>query len=177
MLDYWFRSPPGFIYSLGVDPQKMPTESELTNTLKKKFLENQDLKVSKLNALAICYQDRAIGVHTLNPLIEGDYGIFHAHIWPPEMRRRGIGMISYPLACNIFIGRFNLKRILFKTPVQNTGSIRVKEKLGIRLIGEELIDYNIIRAGTPAKVFELLKAEAAALRALGFSQPVTAEKK
>jgi hypothetical protein len=56
--------------------------------------------------------------------------------------------------------RFDLRRILFKTPVQNVGAIRVKEKLGIRCIGEEVVDFGIIRAGTLAKVFEFTREEA-----------------
>ena len=57
------------------------------------------------------------------------------------------------------MSRFNLSRILFKTPVQNIGAIRVKEKLGIRYIGEEIIGFGIIKEGTKAKVFELTRDE------------------
>ncbi len=56
--------------------------------------------------------------------------------------------------------RFDLKRILFKTPVQNVGAIRVKEKLGIRFIGEEVVEFGAIRAGTLARVYELTREKA-----------------
>jgi len=49
-------------------------------------------------------------------------------------------MHTYPKACHIFFERFDLRRILFKTPVQNMGAIRVKEKLGIPCL--RLIDSN-----------------------------------
>ena len=71
------------------------------------------------------------------------------------MRRKGIAMITYPKAGRIFMERFDLKRILFKTPLQNIGAIRVKEKLGIRWIGEEAVSFGIIQDDTLAKVFEL----------------------
>lgn len=71
----------------------------------------------------------------------------------------GIGLQFYPKACAIFMGRFNLSRILFKTPIQNIGALRVKEKLGIRCIGEEEIGFGRIKEGTRAKVFELTSAE------------------
>jgi hypothetical protein len=64
------------------------------------------------------------------------------------------------LACRVFLQRFDLKRILFKTPAQNVGAIRVKEKLGIRCLGEEVVDFGIIRPGTLAKVYELTREEA-----------------
>lgn len=159
ILKYWFGSPPGFIESMGVDPKKMPTETEMESNLRKKISDNEKLPFSKLNALVITYDQRPIGFHTINPLVEGDFGVFHAHIWDSNFRRRGIAIHSYPKACRIFIERFNLEKVLFKTPVQNTGAIRVKEKLGIRTIGEEVIGFGIIRDGTKAKVFEINRSE------------------
>jgi RimJ/RimL family protein N-acetyltransferase len=160
VLNYWFHSPLGFIEGIGVDLGKMPKETDMRNNLILKIQENEKLASSKLNALAILCNDRPIGFHTINPLIDNDYGIFHAHIWEPRFRRQGIGMQSYPLACGIFMERFNLNRIVFKTPIRNIGAIRTKEKLGIRCIGEELIGFGIIKDNTPAKVFELTVEEA-----------------
>lgn len=105
------------------------------------------------------YDGNPIGMHTMNPLIEGDYGVFHAHIWEPSLRRRGVGLHSYPKALKIFMERFKLNRILFKTPTQNVGAIRVKEKLKIRYVGEEVINFGIIKDGTLAKVFEVTREE------------------
>lgn len=157
LLNYWFRSPPGFIEAMGVDPGKLPSEEEMRGNIAMRIREQVG------NALIIQHGSDAIGMHTINPPHEGDFGIFHAHIWIPEFRGRGVGLICYPLACRKFIERFNLKRILFKTPVQNTSAIRVKEKLGIRCIGEETVGFGIIREGTRAKVFELMREEAANL--------------
>ncbi len=102
-------------------------------------INNHSARASKLNALVITYEGVAIGFHTINPLIEGDHGVFHAHIWDRDRRGHGVALSSYPQACGVFMERFNLKRILFKTPMQNRGAIRVKEKLGIRVVGEELV--------------------------------------
>ena len=160
---YWFHSPPGFIESMGVDFAKMPKEPDMERSLREKVLLNRALPTSKLNALAIRYQNETIGFHTVNPFIEGDHGIFHAHLLKTELRGRGLGVITYPKACGVFLERFDLKRILFKTPVQNTGAIRVKEKLRIRCIGEEIISFSVYKDGTKAKVFELTRAEARSL--------------
>jgi hypothetical protein len=124
VLDYWFRSPPGFIESMGVDLKKLPQESEMALNLTEKCRENAKLPTSKLNALVITYQGQPIGVHTLFPFTEGDFGIFHAHIWKPEMRQRGLAKYTYPRACLEFINRFNLKRILFKTRSRTLGPSR-----------------------------------------------------
>jgi RimJ/RimL family protein N-acetyltransferase len=76
------------------------------------------------------------------------------------MRRKGIGFHSYPKALKIFFERFNLQKIVFNTPAQNTGAIKVKEKLGIPYIGEEVIRFDIIKEGTLGKTFEITRQEA-----------------
>lgn len=58
------------------------------------------------------------------------------------------------------MARFKLKRIVFKTPAQNAASIRIKEKLGIRYLGEETVGFGIVKEGTLAKVFEVTREEA-----------------
>jgi RimJ/RimL family protein N-acetyltransferase len=160
VLDYWYRSPPGFIELLGADLSKLPAEAHFADSLRQRLRANEGSGPSRLNTLAILHEGAVVGFHTLNPMVAGDYGIFHAHIARPEYRRRGVAELSYPPACRIFLQRFDLKRILFKTPLQNAGAIRVKEKLGIRCIGEETIDFGVIRAGTVAKVYELTREEA-----------------
>ncbi len=159
ILNYWFRSPPGFVESIGVDLAKLPTEAEMKEHLTKRLEYNSKLDKSNLNALVILHNKEPIGFHTLVPVTAGESGVFHAHIWRSDMRKKGIGYSSYPKACTLFMERFNLQKILFKTPEQNIGAIKVKEKLGIRCIGEEVIGFDIIREGTIGKVFELTRAE------------------
>jgi RimJ/RimL family protein N-acetyltransferase len=167
VLDYWFRSPSGYLEAMGVDPAKLPSEAQMKSALADKIRRNRELADSKLNALAILYDGRFVGFHTLFPVTEGDSGIFHAHVCQPAMRGRGLASRSYPLACLAFIGRFGLQRILFKTPTQNTGAIRVKEKLGIRRVGQERVGFGIIRDETQAEVFELTRDEAERLAQSG----------
>lgn len=160
LIDYWYRSPPGFIEAMGIDPDKLLPEHEFKKWMIDECRANSLLTASKSRSLTITYKNNAIGGHTLSPVEEGDYGVFHAHIWKPEMRGKGIARITYPIACQIFMERFDLKRILFKTPIQNIAAIRVKEQLGIRCIGEEIVGFGIIRDGTRARVFELTRSEA-----------------
>ncbi|MNS64575.1 hypothetical protein D3C72_977090 [compost metagenome] len=160
ILNYWFHSPEGFVESMGVDLAKMPTESEMNEHLTKRLQVNATLEKSRLNALVILHDNRPIGFHTLVPFTEGESGVFHAHIWQADMRKKGVGYHSYPKACLLFMERFKLQKIIFKTPEQNIGAIKVKEKLGIRCIGEEVIGFDIIKYGTIGKVFELTRDEA-----------------
>ncbi len=160
ILDYWYRSPPGYIDSMGVDSSKLQPEPVFEKTLQEKCRQNPDPKTSKLNALVIDYENEPVGFHAINPVIEGNFGVFHAHLWKPELRGRGLAFHTYAMACRLFLKRFNLNRILFKTPIQNAAAIRVKEKLGIRCIGQETVtDFGIIKNGTLVQVFELTRKE------------------
>lgn len=127
LLNYWFHSPSGFIEGMGVDFKKMPTESEMKQTYLNRLAEMKINSEIKPAGVIITYDGKAIGMHSVVPFVEGDYGIFHAHIFNPDFRRKGLGMISYPKGCRLFMERFNLNKIIFKTPVQNTAAIRVKE--------------------------------------------------
>ena len=159
VLNYWFHSPPGFIEGMAVDVMKLPSEIEMRDSLTAKCKSNSLLTKSKSNALAILKDSEAIGFHTLWPFTEGVDGIFHSHIWNPQMRGKGVALVSYLLAAQEFIKRFDLQKILYKTPMQNIGAIRVKQKLGIRELGEESVDFGIVKSGTLARVFELTREE------------------
>lgn len=159
IMNYWFHSPPGFVEGMGVDFSRMPTEDQMRQMLLEKIRNDRDLPKTKMGVVIVRYEGKSVGMHTLFPIVEGDHAVFHAHNWTPELRGKGIGMISYPLACRKFIERFDLKRFVFKTPLQNTAAIRVKEKLGIRVTGEETVDFGIIKAGTRAKTFEWTREE------------------
>src|SRR5262245_10965590 len=88
VLDYWFRSPRGFIESLGADPTKLPAETQFADSLRQRVRMNETLVRSKLSSLAILHDGQFVGFHNLNPLTEGDSGVFHAHISRTEFRGR-----------------------------------------------------------------------------------------
>jgi RimJ/RimL family protein N-acetyltransferase len=102
------------------------------------------------------YKEKAVGVHLINQIIPNESGVFHAHIWEKELRGQGIATKTYPMACKVFFDSFCFQRIIFKTPINNLGAIRVKEKLGLKILGEEvLIGKGIVKDGTRVKVFEM----------------------
>lgn len=155
IIKYFYHSPPGFIESIGVDPKKMGPPEEFERFMRERFATPED----KRTGVTILYNGEPVGQHSINPLVENDHGVFHAHIWDPSARGRGIGLQSYVLAGKLFVDRFNLKRVVYKTPKQNIASIRVKEKLGIRFLGEEVVSHGLVKEGTVAKVYEATREE------------------
>lgn len=158
-LDYWFRSPIEEIEAMGVNRDRMGSEDQFRQSLLKKCEDNSKKSISKMNFLIVEYDKTPIGYHPINQVINGDHGTFHAHFWSNEHVGKGIGTYSYLLACQIFFERFQLQKIVFKTPVANQAAIRIKEKLKIPCVGKEVLKDEIYLENIEAKVFELKKDE------------------
>lgn len=160
LLRYWYDSDPAYFDAMGVDFRWMPSREEFEQTLLEKVRLNPSPEGPRINVVMIEYNGLPIGFHVINPLVVGDHGVFHAHIIAPEFRRRGVGQHSYGLALKLFVNRFQLKKILFRTPAHNLGPNRLKEKLGIRCIGEEVFsNYGILKDGTRARIWEITREE------------------
>ena len=101
-----------------------------------------------------------IGTHGITDIKANESAVMHAHIFDANFRRAGVCSFTYPRAALVFMDQFNLPKIVFKTPLQNVGAQRVKEKLGITCIGQELIENPNIIEGTMAKVYELGREQA-----------------
>jgi hypothetical protein len=163
--NYWYRSPEDFIRRMGVDPDKMLPESEFENSLNNVIAKNTTNIVSKLEFLTIELDGHPVGTHSVGDLIEGETAIFHAHLWKPEARGIGLCTYTYPRAAEIFMNRFKLQNLLFKTPIVNKAANRIKEKLGIAASGEEVLDYSFMFPGTIARVYSLSRSDLASLLA------------
>ena len=84
--------------------------------------------------------------------------MYHAHIWLPEFRKKGIGSHSYVHAMRFYFDAFNLQSIKFDTPAINAGPNRLKEKLGIEVIGESILEsHPILRPGIKIIHYEMTR--------------------
>jgi RimJ/RimL family protein N-acetyltransferase len=155
MANYWHRSPPGFLESMGVDPRRIRPERELIATVTAKVEENRGRAASKLDTLVITLDGCPVGSHSVGELVEGVSAVMHAHFWDPSCRGQGLGTYTYPRACRIFFERFALKEIVFKTPQANAAAIRIKTKLGIACVGQEVLNYPFMFPNIVANVYRL----------------------
>lgn len=137
--DYWYRSPAGFLESMGIIPKNIRSEDEQRNFLKSSLKNDTPLKEKKGDQLVILVDNKAVGIHPINQLTYGESGVLHAHIWFPEYRKKGIGSKSYLLAMQSYFEKFNLKSICFETPRINKGPNKLKEKLGIKPTGIKIL--------------------------------------
>lgn len=175
VLDYWYRSPAGYLESIGADPARLMPEEVMRSSMLGACAKNSELSAgdSKMPAVTLLYDDQPIGLHLVGPVVGGESAIFHAHIWDVAFRGKGISSVTYPLACEVFFRRFRLKKIFFRTPSMNIAAIRVKEKLGIRCTGEEPFESVLALPGLTAKCFELTPEELAGILGRGWEARVS----
>jgi len=103
----------------------------------------------------IFYRGERVGFHTSTHHIPNESITMHAHLVRADLRGKGIGLVSYVLAIEKFFQEFKLARVIFKTPVQNLAPMRIKEKLGIKPIAEEIIDWPALVEPLQTKVFHV----------------------
>ncbi len=155
MCDYWYRSPTDFLRSLQLNPEKMLSEAEL----RERWRRHMDPMVRDRDrnafGLVIEHQGMPVGCHTISDLQYGRDAIFHAHLWRPELRQKGLGSHTYPRACDYFMKRFALQKILFHTPTSNPGPNRLKRKLGLQPLDEIAMTAPFMAEGARAFVYEI----------------------
>jgi RimJ/RimL family protein N-acetyltransferase len=155
LMKYWYDSPQTYIESLGVDREKMSARSEFSERLKSKIKQNLAERESRLHYLAIKLGHETIGAHSLSNLKFGESASFHAHIFEERFRGIGVGKTSYPKALKIFFQRFHLKSIEFMTPTKNRAPNKLKESLGIPLVGTVVLNNHPLQNGVEANQYVL----------------------
>jgi RimJ/RimL family protein N-acetyltransferase len=120
--------------------------------------ENSSRATSTLVWLAVLLDGQIIGTHSVSEVVEHQSAVFHAHLWKPELRGQGIATFTYPRAAKIFADRFDLREVLFKTPVGNVAANRIKEKLGLRRAGQTPVEYDFMLPGVMANIYRWPRA-------------------
>ena len=130
--DYWTKSDPEYLMSLGVDLEKVPDPEEfrtmLLNQLASAYHEKQNY------ALIWCVNNEPIGHCNINQILFGNRANMHVHIWNDGNRKRGYGAMLIALSLPLFFKNFNLKNIYCEPFSANEGPNRILAKVGFRFI-------------------------------------------
>lgn len=161
ILNYWYRSSPGYLESLGADPKKFPTEETMKASLEERVANIEKNIHFKCPTIVVCFDEIRIGFHSVTHIhdpVKGT-GIFHANFWNPLYRGRSIGMITYLSAAKIFMDQFSLEKLLYQSPKINKSCNRVKEKLGISKVGEGIVTHPLAADRVESWNYELTRKE------------------
>jgi RimJ/RimL family protein N-acetyltransferase len=156
--DYLYRSPRGFLEKIGLDPGRLLPEEKFREVFSAMVEKSAAPAGPPPTCLSILWNGLPVGAHTLTEVKAGASAVMHAHLWREEFRGKGIGQKSYLLAASFFVKEHGFQEILFRTPADNPGPNRVKEKLGIPKVGEGLVDTPVSLPGLKANLYRLDRA-------------------
>lgn len=165
-LEYWHGASDTALEQLGVDRKRLYPRAKMREALLRDIEINGRLQMSKAVRLAVVYQGLFAGVHELTELQVGEQAVMHAHFLR-TFRGRGIGTVAYVAAMDVFFDRFQLERIVFKTPICNRAANRVKEKLGLVPSGRDQLDLPFLRKSLEVQTYYVYRNDMLGLTGRG----------
>lgn len=151
--DYWFKSEPEYLISMGVDLSKMPTKEQFASALKSQL----SLPYREKKAYALIWEadGKSIGHSNVNPLNFGKEASMHIHIWEKENRRKGYGVTLIKLSLPLYFKNLQLDTIYCEPYALNPSPNRILEKISFTLIKEYITTPGAITFEQPVKRWEI----------------------
>lgn len=142
MVDYFLKSEPSYLRSLGVDITKLPSKTDWLSFLTDEYTKAFPDK--KYFCLGWEYDGQPIGHSSLDPIIYGKEAWMHLHIWHPHLRRQGLGSIFLAQSVAYYFEHFKLQQITCRPMAINDAPNKTLQKLGFQLIDSfETIPHRI----------------------------------
>ena len=151
--DYWFKSDPAFLISMGVDLPKMPTRKEWEQMLNEQVSQSYEEK--KSYCIIWLLDGEAIGHSNVNRIIFGHEAYMHLHIWEPGNRTKGMGLQFVKMTLPFFFEKMQLKTICCEPYALNEAPNKTMGNLGFDLIKEYITIPGWINFEQPVKHWEL----------------------
>jgi len=126
--DYWLKSDPDFLISMGVDLAKVPSREALINMLTEQL--NLPLEQKQSYALIWEIDGKPSGHSNINGIEFGKHAMMHLHLWNSTNRKKGLGVELVKKSLPFYFDNLKLK-ILYSEPYAlNPAPNRTLEKIG-----------------------------------------------
>jgi RimJ/RimL family protein N-acetyltransferase len=132
MIEYFFTADEPFLRGMGVDPNKLPERDAWLERLLPDLTRPDEQKQTFY--LGWDYEGSRVGHCNVNPLVYGDHGYVHLHLWDQAVRRAGLGTQFFRRSIEVFFRRFALRRLYCEPYAENPAPNRVLAKAGFRLV-------------------------------------------
>lgn len=130
--DYWLKSNPDFMESLGVDLEKLPSREELTSMLH----EQINLPIHKKQSYALIWEIDGIaaGHSNVNNIEYGKVATMHLHLWQSIHRQKGLGSNLLRLSLPFFFRNLQIEKLIVEPFAYNPAPNRTLEITGFRFV-------------------------------------------
>jgi RimJ/RimL family protein N-acetyltransferase len=132
IIEYFQKSTPEHLETLGVDPTRMPPVEGWRERLQRQCTLPIDQRATVLVAWLL--DDRAIGFSTSDKITFGEQANMHLHVADPERRHQGIGVECVRRSVDLYFGRLKLKRLFCEPNAFNVAPNRTLQKAGFKYL-------------------------------------------
>src|SRR5262245_2697951 len=132
LADYWTKSDPAFMQSMGVDLKKIPDRDDLVEMLSQQL----DKLYKEKPSYAIIWLIDGIpsGHSNINKIIFGEEASMHLHLWKHAVRKKGMGSDFVRQTLPYYFSNFNLQKIYCEPYALNDAPNLTMRKVGFDFI-------------------------------------------
>lgn len=132
VIDYFFKSTPEYLETLGVDPTRLPPPDGWRD----RFQREQAKPIEQRTWLAVIWlrDNRPLGFSTSDKIIYGEQANMHLHVVDPELRGQGYGVECVRRSADIYFERLKLKRLFCEPYAFNVAPNRTLQKAGFKYL-------------------------------------------
>ena len=132
--NYWLKSSPAFMQSMGVDLSKIPNRDQWREMLMEQL--NQPYEEKSSYCIIWEVDGKAVGHSNINKIIFGEEAYMHLHIWYDDVRKKGFGTSFIKLTIPWFFEKYRLKMLYCEPYALNAAPNKILEKIGFKFLKE-----------------------------------------
>jgi RimJ/RimL family protein N-acetyltransferase len=132
IIEYFQRSTPEHLETLGVDPSRLPSVESWRERLRR---ESTLPAEQRAVVLVIWLSDQQpVGFSTSDRIRYGEQANMHLHVTEPERRHQGIGVEGVRRSVDLYFERLKLKRLFCEPNAFNVAPNRTLQKAGFKYL-------------------------------------------
>ena len=153
LVDYWMKSDPAYLVSMGVDLEKLPTENSLREMLSSQLSQSYESKSSY--CIIWLVNNIPSGHSNINRISFGNEAYMHLHLWNPNTRKLGYGEQFLKKTIPYFFNHFKLLHLYSEPYALNPAPHKALERAGFELEMEYITTPGAINFQQPVKRWHL----------------------
>jgi len=132
LADYWTKSDPAFMQSMGVDLEKIPPRDELIEMLSKQI--GQPYPVKPSYAIIWLIDGKPSGHSNINKISFGEEAYMHLHLWNNLERKKGMGSELLRMTLPKYFDNFKLRKLFCEPYALNDAPNHTLRKIGFDFV-------------------------------------------
>ena len=132
VVEYFHKSTPEFLETLGVDPSRLPP----ADSWRERFQRERARPVETRGWFLVAWlaDDRAVGFSSCDKITYGEQANMHLHVVDPARRNQGFGVEGVRRSAEIYFDRLKLKRLFCEPHAFNVAPNRTLQRAGFKYV-------------------------------------------